>query len=205
MRESTNERRRQLVERDDKILKLKDQLRSMEKTMKSIQRGESNEDLHERVRELEMKHFDEKQKNLDLRQRAEKSEALAKHLEKKMSMQQTPCDCSSRDNSSNTCESDLTRMKQELAKRSSRVVCLEYELETTKEELVELRRQTGNNSGSFGSLQSSFQSLFQGSFTLGEDGFPCGPPIGADPFKPTDPFYGSTTDDNLFASNSDED
>eukprot|EP00977_Amphora_coffeiformis_P019502 scaffold7314_cov140-Amphora_coffeaeformis.AAC.1 len=204
MRESANDRRRQLVEKDERILKLKQQLRSMEKTMKSMQRGESNEDLHERIRDLEMKYFDARQKNADLRQRAEKSEAMAKHLEKKMSTQQTPFNSSTPSTSSDASDSDLTRIKQQLAKKSSRIVSLEYELETTKEELEDLRRQTGNNNGSFGSLQSSFQSSFQGSFTLGDDGFPCAPPMGADPFKPTDPFYGSANDDNLFASSGDE-
>ena len=200
MRESANDRRGQLVEKDEKILKLRLQLRSMEKTMKDMQRGESNEDLYERLQQLEMKYFDEKQKNSELRQKIEKSESRAKHLEMKISMQQATCNSSTPRVSSKTSDSDLTRMKQELVKNSSRVVSLEYELETTKEELNDLRRQVGN--GSFGSLQSSFQA----SFTLGEDGFPSAPLMGADPFKSTDPFYGSTRDDdNLFASSIDED
>lgn len=206
MRESANDRRKQLQEKDEKISKLKQQLRSMKKTMKSMQRGESNDDLHGRIQELETKYFDEKRKSSNLRQQAEKSDAKVKHLEEKISIQQVPFNTSSRSLSSNTSNSDLSRIKQELAKKSSRLVSLEYELETTKEELADLRRQTANNNnnGSDTSLQSSFQSSFQASFVLGDDGFPAAPPMGADPFESSDPFFGSTDDDNLFASSDEE-
>ena len=117
--------------------------------------------------------------------------------------QSSAMNVSSRSLSSVATESDLSRMKQELAKKSSRIVSLEYELETTKDELLEVRRHASGN-GSQPSLYNSFQNSFQASFTIGEDGFPTAPPIGADPFK-TDPFLYAGDDDNLFSSDEESD
>ena len=204
MRESANERRKQLQEKDGKIARLKQQLRSMEKSMRSLEKGDSVDSLQRRIRDLEARCFDEKQKNADLSFALEQTESKARHLEKKMVMQQKNFSTSMRSISSNSSEteSNISRMKQELAKKSSRIVSLEYELEATKDELLEIRRQSAGN-GSNPSLYSSFQGSFQASFSIGEDGFPTAPPMGADPFK-TDPFLSIRDDENLFSSSEEE-
>ena len=210
MREKANSRRDELVEKDDKIAKLKHQLKSMDKSVRSMEKGDSVDNLRRRIRDLEGRCYDEKQKK-------ENAESKSRHLEKKIAVQQQRSLSShgaSVSSGSSDNDSNIARMKQELAKKSSRIVSLEYELEGAKEELLELRRQADGNisspslcssfQGSFqNSFHTSFQNSFQASFTLGEDGFPSAPPMGSDPFN-TDPFLGMRNDDNLFSSSDDE-
>lgn len=210
MRESANDRRKQLHEKDEKITRLKQQLRSMEKSIKSMEKAEPGASLQRRIRDLESKYFDEKHKNSDLRHNLEQVECKARHLEKKMVVHEKNFSTSSRSIASGSSDNDsnmMPRLKQELAKKSSRIVALEYELETTKDELLELRHQnTGNSSNPSlcNSFQNSFHNSFHASFTVGEDGFPTAPPIGSDPFMATDPFLSMRDDDNPFSSSGED-
>lgn len=206
MRQSANDRRRLIKERDETIATLKQQLRRMEKTMKSME--EPDQDLQQRrVRSLEKRCFAEENNSLELRQKLERAEARIRQLEKKNDAQhRDPFNfhnsSSSQSVSSTMSDADVAKLKQELAKKSTRICNLEYELEAAKDELVGLKNQARNGSGSFTGHES-----FQASFTIGEDGFPAAHAIGSDPFSKSDPFGGSALGNsigNLFSDSESE-
>jgi hypothetical protein len=207
MRSKANDRRRQLETKDKTIGSLQNELRSMAASMKSMERGKPDRRVQQRIRALEKESFEQESANAELRDQLVESESRVRQLERNpksgridpfnfspsqnrnssssvhsgMSLQS-----SSMHSVSTQSELDLAKMKQELAKKSSRIVSLEYELETVKDQLVEMKR-LAQNDGSFQgheSMNASFNASFN---VMGEDGFPMAPPMGSDPFK-TDPF-----------------
>lgn len=210
MRTKANDRRRQLETKDKTIGSLQNELRSMAASMKSMERGAPDRRVQQRIRALEKESFEQESANAELRDQLVESESRVRQLERNprsgridpfnyslqnlssssmhsaMSLQS-----SSMHSVSTQSELDLAKMKQELAKKSSRIVSLEYELETVKDQLVEMKRLARNDGSLKGheSMNASFN-------VMGEDGFPMAAPMGSDPFK-TDPF--TTLEDKYFS------
>jgi hypothetical protein len=211
MRTKANDRRRKLEIKDKTIASLEREMRSMAASMKSMERGAPDRKVQQQIRALEKESFEQESANAELRDKLVKSESRLRQLERTpsggridpfnyspsqnlssssmhsaMSLQS-----SSMQSISTQSELDIAKMKQELAKKSSRIVSLEYELETIKDQLVEMKR-LAQNDGSF----TGHESMNASFNVMGEDGFPMAAPMGSDPFK-TDPF--TTVEDKYFS------
>ena len=90
--------------------------------MKAMERGDSNGNLHERIRDLENQHYHEKQRNNELSRALDMAETKSRTLEKRLGMQNASFRTASTRSISSTCsdaESQISRILVFLFVRTS--------------------------------------------------------------------------------------
>jgi predicted RNase H-like nuclease (RuvC/YqgF family) len=190
-----------LQKKDDQINTLQYKLRLAEKSWKAMQEGSSDKTLKlaEQVRDLERDLSDSQQNNRILRKKLGRAESklqlLSKGIVKETSTKPPEDD-------SEGCRHDgSSSLHSELAKKSSRIVRLEHELDQARADFERLCRDGTNSVASSVSSETSSTcpNSFEESLTVGDDGFPV---VFSTETCPTDPFDTSSAQRNLLESKS---
>lgn len=161
LRAKASQRRQELESRDNTIGKMKRHIAHLKKQLAIQQQQGSNGNLQERHNQLQDTLLERDGQIEDLQERLGTSESKIKSLERQLEQRRGPF---ARENSSNSMKShesgagdvasvstaqefDLSKLKKEIAKKSSKIVDLEYQLELVKDQLHEVRAQ--NNESKF--------------------------------------------------------
>lgn len=171
LREKANVRRKQLEEKDEMIAALQRNIQSLLKNQIALEDDgdDDNSKLKARVNELQRNCLVQEAKNAELQEQLTKAKMRLPSRQQSMRRMGDGDMASFNESSSGlrgvlhressqrsmrslgiesvstTQELDVAKMKQELAKKSNRIVQLEYELDQVKDEVSELRRKQKND------------------------------------------------------------
>jgi hypothetical protein len=179
LRTKAQQRRKEIKDRDIRIAKLEQKVKSLQKAEAMIVAGGQGEiDLETKLKEFMVLYDEEKQKNNDLEEMLDLREAqmetvqkqrnslLAPKLKRNMSEKSNrSSDNASLGSVSTNADFDVARLKTELAKKSQKINKLEMDLEIMRDELHEMKRKNQGSLASLGGVSASF--FGQNSFHVG--------------------------------------
>lgn len=184
----SQQRRQEIKERDARIAKLEQTVKSLENAKELIKNAKHHKggdlDLEQRFKKLMVLYDEERQKNFDLEEmldlresqmdtvQKQRNSLLAPTLKRNVSDRHKSSDNSVSSGSVSTnADFDVVRLKTELAKKSEKINKLEMDLEIMRDELHESKRRSQGSAASLGGISAFYgQNSFQvGGSINGED------------------------------------
>eukprot|EP00522_Entomoneis_paludosa_P016499 CAMPEP_0172448174 /NCGR_PEP_ID=MMETSP1065-20121228/7241_1 /TAXON_ID=265537 /ORGANISM="Amphiprora paludosa, Strain CCMP125" /LENGTH=302 /DNA_ID=CAMNT_0013199589 /DNA_START=135 /DNA_END=1040 /DNA_ORIENTATION=- len=164
LRAKASQRRQELEARDNTLGKMKRHIAHLKRQLAQANSdggsaGGSNSNLQEQCSQLQDSLMEREEQMTDLQERLTNSQAKVRTLEKQLDRKRGPFQRENSQNSMKSYESsgdmasvstaqefDLTKLKKEIAKKSSKIVDLEYQLELVKDQLHEMSSAQKSNS-----------------------------------------------------------
>lgn len=184
LRNKATQRRGELKERDELIKTLKLKVLSLENANKASQKSSGGDaDLRSKVKELQLAYDEIVNRKDELEEILDEKESQLESLRKQRNSQLSPLHKKHNlDNpsdvesvGSNSIQSvstagdfDVARLKTELAKKSEKILTLQMDLETVKDELYEMKQAKGTDNDPFGA-DDPFAARTSDPFATGQD------------------------------------
>eukprot|EP00523_Entomoneis_sp_CCMP467_P007796 CAMPEP_0168742282 /NCGR_PEP_ID=MMETSP0724-20121128/12955_1 /TAXON_ID=265536 /ORGANISM="Amphiprora sp., Strain CCMP467" /LENGTH=318 /DNA_ID=CAMNT_0008789825 /DNA_START=114 /DNA_END=1067 /DNA_ORIENTATION=+ len=219
LRAKASQRRQELEARDQTIGKMKRHIAHLKKQLNATQGGGGS--LQDQCQQLQEQVLEKDSQVHDLQERLSQANANVRTLERRLDesnnnsdkhsnkIRRGPWERSNSNNSMKSMESsadmsistaqefDLSKLKKEIAKKSSKIVDLEYQLELVKDQLHEVKISSSNNNNN-NNHDTSSRHQEDGDFVdFGAEGggnFFSGQPGGQDDFYDSD--HGGEEDDD---------
>jgi chromosome segregation ATPase len=160
LRSKAEERRQEIEEKDRKIDALKKENAKLKRSLKSTRKdsGSSNENdvdsLRSKMEDIQMSCTERETRNNELEKKLKESEEQVKSLQKQLDsarglIKGSPSAKSIHSTADvSISESDIAKLRKDLAHKIERIVLLEFDLEMCKDELHELRQTRSSTSPS---------------------------------------------------------
>lgn len=179
MRKKAEQRRKELKQRDARIAALEQEIKSFETTKKVINKSNGDNDLRDKLQELQLNYDEAIRRKNDLEEMLDEKEIQMEAVQKQRNSLLTPLHKQKNPGDNNNFDTasvgsgslqsvstagdfEIARLKTDLAKKSDKIVKLESDLEMVRDELYELQRKS-KSTNAFGVGVNAFfpQSTFQ--------------------------------------------